>query len=450
MKYIISIFFLLYVSTTVAQESWDVIWSEPDTFGLFIRDMDILNEDVARFVGGGNLGSTEFFLSTDDGGTNWDTVFFDASQYKLASLSFPTFYDGYILSTGIAEDNGNEYIAFKIHKSIDAGENWEEIYVSPSDFPFNFSSTMSMEFLNPDTGMFTCVGFAIKTLDGGISWDLIDDTVSGKYGTLKEGVFASFDGSYSCYSSDSLLDFSCKQVLFGGSTTFGDVFKNDSGEHILYSAGLDGNGMSLGYPGFNFGVASISDLDENVSELIHFPYISQIRDIDRTENYIYTVNWAAYGEDYRFIKSEDFGETWYAQSTSGIESIYSSLIRQVECVNDSICYAYSEVTIFKTINGGGPLVEQVEVNHVPVVVSLEEKELEVVIFPNPVESSLRINTNESVSEVQIFSMQGSFIEGKIFTPTNQIELDVSNLSPGIYILQISTENSSSQTRFVKY
>ena len=202
--------------------------------------------------------------------------------------------------------------------------------------------------------------------------------------------------------------------------------------------------------GFNFGVVSIGDLDEYITEIIHFPYISKILDVDRTDNFIYTANVASYGEDYRFTKSEDFGQTWYSQGTSSPEPIYSSIVRQVDCVNDSICYAFTEVTIFKTINGGGSLLEQVEVNHVPVVVSLEEKELEVVIFPNPVENSLRINTNEIVSEVQIFSIQGSFIEGKIFTPTNQIELDVSNLSPGIYILQISSENTFSQTRFVKY
>ena len=189
-----------------------------------------------------NIGDEQFFLSTHNGGQNWDTVYFDAASNDMVSLSFPTFNEGYILTTGIAEENGTDYLAFRIHKTTNAGGNWEEIYVSPSDFPYFFSSTMSMEFLNPDTGIFTSAGFAVITLDGGYSWELIDDTVSGKYATLKDGGFASFDGSYSCYSTNSLVDFTCKQVLFGGSTTFGDLYKNDLNEHILYSAGLDSDG----------------------------------------------------------------------------------------------------------------------------------------------------------------------------------------------------------------
>ena len=449
MKFFHIIFLSLLPVLVLAQGGWDIILSESDS-SWTIQDMDVFDQYNVRFIGSSYNNDTRFFLSTENGGVDWDTVYFDANVTDFKSLSFYSLSIGYILTTGIENDNGQDYLSFKVYKTYDSGASWEVIYSSPSDFPWIFGSNMAMEFYNDTLGIITGQSLGAYTTDGGNSWTALTDvTMAGNRGTLKGGVYAAFSGSYSCYSSDTLENFHCKQVFEGASAINGDVYKNTLGDHLLYVGGLDGNGTSLGYPGYNFGIISISELDEPIQEEIHFPFIGYILDVDRTENFVYAVSWAGYGEDYRFIKSDDFGETWYSQGTSSSELIFSAIVRQIECVNDSVCYAYAGPNIYRTINGGGPPVEQVEANHVSVVLGVEENKLEVILFPNPAESTLRINTNEIVSEVQIFSVQGSLIEGKIFTPTNQIELDVSDLSPGIYILKVSSENSSSQTRFVK-
>ena len=440
----------LFPAIILAQGGWDIVLSETDS-SWTIQDMDVFDQNNAHFVGRSYNNDTRFFVSTNNGGLDWDTVYFDDDFNDFKSLSFYSLEIGYLLTTGIENDNGQDYVSFKVYKTYDSGASWEVIYSSPSDFPWIFGSNMAMEFYNDTLGIITGQSLGAFTLDGGISWiALTDETIAGNRGTLKDGVYVAFSGAYASYSHDSLDTFHFKQVFDGASTINGDVYKNNNEAHLLYAGGLGVGGTFLGYPGYNFGIISISELEEPIQEEIHLPYIGYIMDVDRTENFIYAVSWASYGEDYRFIKSDDFGETWYSQGTSSSELIFSAIVRQIECVNDSVCYAYAGPNIYRTTNGGGPPIEQVEANHVSVVLGVEEKELEVVIYPNPAESTLQVNTNESVSEVRIFSIQGNFIEGKIFTPTNQIELDVSDLSPGIYILQISSENTSSQTRFVKY
>ncbi|MBL4585669.1 MAG: T9SS type A sorting domain-containing protein [Flavobacteriales bacterium] len=68
------------------------------------------------------------------------------------------------------------------------------------------------------------------------------------------------------------------------------------------------------------------------------------------------------------------------------------------------------------------------------------------IYPNPVKSTLTIETSENLMEVSIYTVSGSLIrtmQEKVRT------LDVSNLANGMYILTVKTENGTAHSRFVK-
>ena len=72
----------------------------------------------------------------------------------------------------------------------------------------------------------------------------------------------------------------------------------------------------------------------------------------------------------------------------------------------------------------------------------------VVIFPNPTSNIINVNANNSIKSIQLFDVQGRILETKL-EEENQVTVDVSTYSNGIYFLKINAENGSNIQRFVK-
>lgn len=83
------------------------------------------------------------------------------------------------------------------------------------------------------------------------------------------------------------------------------------------------------------------------------------------------------------------------------------------------------------------------------VLGVDEDDLQntVSIFPNPVHSTLKITSDFAIDDYLIYSIEGNLVQkGKVIH--NQI--DVSRLNPGVYILNIITEqNNLITTKFIK-
>ncbi len=82
----------------------------------------------------------------------------------------------------------------------------------------------------------------------------------------------------------------------------------------------------------------------------------------------------------------------------------------------------------------------------------EIQEKNVVVFPNPVTNGmLKIKTEgfKSTLEIKIFNLQGSLIYNKTVENTGLIQIsDLSSLSKGMYILNVSDKQQSLSTRFI--
>lgn len=67
------------------------------------------------------------------------------------------------------------------------------------------------------------------------------------------------------------------------------------------------------------------------------------------------------------------------------------------------------------------------------------------VFPNPTNNYFEIASKETLSKVEIYSLQGQAI--KSFTPQNQY--DISDLSSGIYLVKIQANNNEITKRIIK-
>ena len=69
------------------------------------------------------------------------------------------------------------------------------------------------------------------------------------------------------------------------------------------------------------------------------------------------------------------------------------------------------------------------------------------IYPNPVESNLTIDTDEVITEINIYSLTGVIVYQT--TAVNNNVINVSDLNDGVYFINIKTENGDVVKRFVK-
>jgi len=69
-----------------------------------------------------------------------------------------------------------------------------------------------------------------------------------------------------------------------------------------------------------------------------------------------------------------------------------------------------------------------------------------VIYPNPVDDILRIETTETVKHIDIFNVQGTLV---MTANGNATAVNVSNLPVGTYMIRFVTEMGVSVQRFVK-
>lgn len=77
-------------------------------------------------------------------------------------------------------------------------------------------------------------------------------------------------------------------------------------------------------------------------------------------------------------------------------------------------------------------------------ISILNETLVPIIFPNPVNNELNIHTNKNINSVKIYNLQG-----KPIIEDSKETINVSNLSKGMYIVKIITEEGESTKKFIK-
>ncbi|MGH1384932.1 SBBP repeat-containing protein [Kordia sp.] len=73
---------------------------------------------------------------------------------------------------------------------------------------------------------------------------------------------------------------------------------------------------------------------------------------------------------------------------------------------------------------------------------------EIVLFPNPTQDYIYVESKKNISHINIYDIQGKFMY-KININKTQNQIDVSVLSTGIYLLEIHTDNLKSYKKIIK-
>lgn len=80
------------------------------------------------------------------------------------------------------------------------------------------------------------------------------------------------------------------------------------------------------------------------------------------------------------------------------------------------------------------------------LVGVESREIQTSIFPNPANSNLHVSTSTPMNSVSLYNLAGQLL-GRYDAEGLQTEINVSNLSSGMYLLKIETEKGVVNQKF---
>jgi hypothetical protein len=75
--------------------------------------------------------------------------------------------------------------------------------------------------------------------------------------------------------------------------------------------------------------------------------------------------------------------------------------------------------------------------------------LELEVFPNPASDILKLKSDLSITQIAIIDLQGKQLKSLITNYTNEIEIPITDLKSGIYLVKAQTDNETKIVKFMK-
>jgi hypothetical protein len=79
-----------------------------------------------------------------------------------------------------------------------------------------------------------------------------------------------------------------------------------------------------------------------------------------------------------------------------------------------------------------------------------DKEAGFIAYPSPARNELNVNLKKSGTGLSVFNTAGTLVLRRVLSPAErQVQLNVSSLKPGIYVLRLDSESGASHQKFMK-
>lgn len=336
-------------------------------------------------------------LKTTDGGTNWSTSY--TCNYFLEGIEFT---QNKIHVIGHDSQSGESKILF----SSDNGGSWSELTLPQAGI------------LNDICFATNLIGYAmgtqgtlLKTVDGGISWNVHGTGVSSMIQALyffdeNHGFAAGgFSGGYIFETTDGGSTWTEISVA-ASSFLQGITFVNTA---IGYVVGWDGDIFKT----TNGGITWLQQTPVQVYGNMDVQFI------DQSTGYIV----GGGSNSAEIQKTTDGGNSWFSQSPAVNQGLVA-----LHFPSPNVGYAVGAGgTILNTSNGGGVSLSELEINST-----------QVTVYPNPCENHFElVMSSESwdIDKVDIISDAGAIVYSQAFSEGDPI--DVSELTSGVYLVRMN-------------
>lgn len=437
-------FFVLLSFNSLGQFS--PIYTIPSDFSGFDVKSFEMNENgrtllITRPYDGGPITDLMVYTSSDYGQT-WDSTFFSnrsMSRYNSCITSGGNYYFSSIVNVpSIVNPPG--YMQKIVNRSLDFGNSWQETIVDSVNGGL-FEN--ALKFLNDSTGMFFYQKGQYLSTDYGVTWQKVYNKNAEHLGILDDRfIFYTYEDAFTYNPILNQMD-SLSYLPYCAGNVDQSFFRDGVSYRMMYAS----DGQQQGYTSFpsNYAGFNIDTLPLGNQRVIHFPQRAALVDIEVTANCIHLVL------DGRYVRSCDGGNTFY-----DVDAFNGNVNEQVlfaDFINDTLGFLISvnlisfEYRLWKTTNGGGPNGAPVLTNTFYANTTELTKNLKAEVFPNPSVGNLTVSSEVRIDQLDLYSLDGRKClemkpEGK------QVELNLSHLAKGTYLLQIKGEGAQVTKKIV--
>lgn len=380
------------------------------------------------------MGTNGLVLKSSDEGENWQKLGNDIIG-RIADFDFISLDTVLALST--TRDGSDAEC--KIYKSIDGGLSWEQKYSGEEVFT-------CIQFIDNQRGIVSGYKRILRSTNGGASWETVYDMeLNGfdfgevpRFDMVNDSVGYAVGTGWATSPNLIRRSFLLKTTNSGESweefKQFDDMLQQIDflNEDLGYVA--DGR---YTYKTMNGGMSW--DTLTNLEEVVDFstPSINKIITVNRPNAYI-----PGSPTVFAISTSQDSGATWEGEFSVGahMETVFFQ--------TDSIGYVAGDYSIImKTKNCGGEISGNYPW-HLFTTSTDELKESKLEFYPNPTKDKLFITQLENTADwnYSIESINGITMKrGKV----NNLEIDVSQIPKGLFILILQKPNHRKIGKFVK-
>jgi len=408
----------------------NIIKFKNDSFGLFMGD----NSEI---------------LKTVDIGETWNVIDIE-SQINVKDFHFVA--DSLIYAVG--DFGTGQNLTSKIIKSADNGDTWDSIN------SFNKKQLNSIWFFNNDSGMVAGYDGIYRTADSGNSWDTVwsINKFGYQYGSLEGMCFPTSHIGYAIgvgrtqNNTSDLFDYFLLKTYNSGLTW--DTVRTYSYpptaiQFLNKDTGFIGTGknptliLKTINGGNTWNETQIADYYGYMVKSIHF--------ISNMTGYATGAPNAFIPEgptSFFISKTSNGGDSWESYDTIGIP------LNSIYFINDAIGFVSGSYSLIMKSNG--------MINELPddypwhIVVNIDEtgfSNSHIKIYPNPTNGMIQLlNTNSTlpIKAIKILTASGRIIDIiKPISDNELVQIDLSGLSPGMYLIKVSFSGGNEILKVLK-
>ena len=148
----------------------------------------------------------------------------------------------------------------------------------------------------------------------------------------------------------------------------------------------------------------------------------------------------------KYLAAGTGGDYIYITDHSGVGNGHikpTGVVEDVDLLNTQILKTMKKYSQWEGCTKQDSIINPVE----PRIDIFGNDQIQISAFPNPASKYINVKSNVIAQKMSIFSLGGSLIQEKTEIQSKEVQIDVSNISDGLYILNVIVEGKSFSNKF---
>ena len=148
----------------------------------------------------------------------------------------------------------------------------------------------------------------------------------------------------------------------------------------------------------------------------------------------------------KYLAAGTGGDYIYITDHSGVGNGHikpTGVVEDVDLLNTQILKTMKKYSQWEGCTKQDSIINPVE----PRIDIFGNDQIQISAFPNPASKYIKVKSNVIAQKMSIFSLGGSLIQEKTEIQSKEVQIDVSNISDGLYILNVIVDGKSFSNKF---